>query len=334
MNSTKQVDAFVLVVKLNPRAQTLKSDLEYIRDLFGASALKSLILLLIYRDDKIHRENFLEKLKKMDEVLKILKEGKNEEPNENWYCVWDNVDSIPGQEEELFRKINKLEPYTYEKFNEGKKREREWIDPLVKKELEKEIVRITSMYENNIELEEKNIKEKKEKHEKEKMELIKSRDRAQNDILQFITAIETLNEKNRKALEQMYERIEEERKESAKKILDLAESKNALYRQQIDRILSEEEEKMKKYEQKLEEERLERDEAAKETHFMGRFVLRALSKNEHLTSEEKKQVLKIVAKKGAEQVKNQAKEQVLKKGAQEIAKTGLKVAAAKFCNIF
>jgi len=118
--NSRQIDAFILVVRLSPRAQTLKADLQKLKTLFGAAAIRSMIMLLIYpEDEKNEGKDFLKSLFEMGEVLKLLREGKGEEPNENWFCVWNNKHPRKGQEEELLDKISKLQPYTRSELSES-----------------------------------------------------------------------------------------------------------------------------------------------------------------------------------------------------------------------
>ena len=120
--NSHQIDAFVLVVRLTPRAQTLKDDLQRLKNLFGPMAFKSLVLLLIYsKSDPDNGDRFLENLRNMDEVVRFLREGKGEEPNENWYCVWDNKIPREGQVDELFKKIEILKPYTHQDLIDAEK---------------------------------------------------------------------------------------------------------------------------------------------------------------------------------------------------------------------
>jgi len=112
--NSRQIDAFILVVRLSPRAQTLKSDLQKIKRLFGTAAIRSMVMLLIYSEEEGENQgkDFLKSLLEMGQVVKLLKEGKKEEPNENWFCVWNNKRPVKGQEEELMKKVSNLQPYT------------------------------------------------------------------------------------------------------------------------------------------------------------------------------------------------------------------------------
>lgn len=50
--SSNRIDAFLLVVKLDPRPASLKVDLEQLVNIFGTAVMKSIILLPILHEQK------------------------------------------------------------------------------------------------------------------------------------------------------------------------------------------------------------------------------------------------------------------------------------------
>jgi len=110
------IDAFFLVLKIGSHAPTLRTDIERIIDLFGPLSLKSLLFIPIYEDIENIQKPFLEILHQDKYVLKILKEVRNEEPNEDWFCIWNNIKPSENQEQELFSKIRQLPRYTNQQF--------------------------------------------------------------------------------------------------------------------------------------------------------------------------------------------------------------------------
>ena len=178
-NENPQIDAFVLVIRLNPRASTLKNDLIHTRDLFGSTALKSLIMLVIHSENpESSAAEFLEDLKEMKEIVNILKEAKKEGPNENWFVMWDNKKPKPNQEKELLEKIAKLEPYTNKKFIEADKEIKERINAQIQESVQRETSRLKREFQDDqVELMVK-LKEMEKTFQKEKEELIQAREEA------------------------------------------------------------------------------------------------------------------------------------------------------------
>jgi ABC-type dipeptide/oligopeptide/nickel transport system ATPase component len=155
VESTGVIDAFLLPVKFNPRPSTLKSDLEHVIDLFGSVALKTLIILPIFLDDKQRTETDIKNIfSNMFEVVNILKGGKNEELNTNWFCLWDNLKPKPYQELNLKNKIATLQPYTHKKFFEAQKAIKGNLDIQIQKQLEDKISKAKKeMVDQNAEME-------------------------------------------------------------------------------------------------------------------------------------------------------------------------------------
>ena len=122
VDGTKQVDAFILVLKADPWPQTLESDIERIRDLFGTKALKSLILLVISCEDVNQDEGLIQKLKKDEDIPYDKRFKTRPDKGQNCYCLWNNLNPRKEQEEELLRKISYLEPYTYNDFQGSQKK--------------------------------------------------------------------------------------------------------------------------------------------------------------------------------------------------------------------
>jgi len=180
LNNPK-IDAFILVVRLNPRASSLRTDISHARDLFGSVALKSLIMLVIdngYPGNNYQADDFLKDLEDMQEVVDILKEYKQEEPNKNWFVMWDNKQPRAGQEKELFQKIEKLEPYTHKKFIEADKEIKQRINLHIQEEIDRETRRIKREYEDNQEQLEAKLEQVQEKYKTKIEEIIKERNEA------------------------------------------------------------------------------------------------------------------------------------------------------------
>jgi len=176
-----KVDAFILVVRLNPRASSLRSDIDHARDLFGSVVIKSLILLVIdsnYPGNKYSADDFLNDLKQMKEVVNVLKQNKKEEPNHNWFVMWDNKNPRPGQEKELFEKIEKLEPYTHKKFIEADKEIKQRISVHIKEELERETRRMKREFEDDYDELKYKLLEMQEKYEENLKKIVEERDKA------------------------------------------------------------------------------------------------------------------------------------------------------------
>jgi len=178
-NQNPQIDAFVLVVRLNPRASSLKNDIIHARDLFGSVVFKSMILLVIHSENpESNATEFLEDLKEMKELVKTLKDAKNEEPNENWFVMWDNKKPRPGQEKELLAKISKLEPYTHKKFIEADKEIKERINAQIQDSVQRETTRLKREFQDDQAILQEKLSEMEIAFSKEKKELIKAREEA------------------------------------------------------------------------------------------------------------------------------------------------------------
>jgi len=188
--SNPKIDAFILVVRLNPRATTLRSDINHARDLFGSIMLKSMIMVVIdnnYPENGYKAEEFLRDLKDMSEVANILTEFKGEEPNNDWFVMWDNKNPRAGQEKELFQKMEKLEPYTHKKFIEADQEIKQRINAHIKDEVDRETSRIRRDYEDNQDLLETKLKEMQKMYKEKVHEIIQERNEAV-DIAQDLIA--------------------------------------------------------------------------------------------------------------------------------------------------
>jgi len=185
VKSTGRLDALILVVKFTPTPSMLKSDLEHIIDLFGTAALKSTILLPIYvcnegaatAPPKTDQE-FLQVLNTMPEIVNIMKQGKNEEPNENWFCLWDNKNPREGQKEKLFEKISKLEPYTHQKFIEADQEMKQKIATKANEEVQKQMQKVNEDIATDQAARDQRIKQLQEDSNRQSKELAEARDRA------------------------------------------------------------------------------------------------------------------------------------------------------------
>jgi len=220
VESTGQIDAFLLPVKLNPRPATLKTDLEHLANLFGTVAYKSLIILLIYPEregERVTTAQAVEKFKQLTEIVRILKEGKKEDINENWFCVWDNINPKPNQEQELFTKINRLEAYTHEKFLAADKEVKARIDKKVRAELDRQIAIVQKKSDLDKKAQEQEIRDLEAKFAKEKEEMLRARDQAQNSATELIAAMQKMGEENKKEMVKLFEKIQEEKEEATQK---------------------------------------------------------------------------------------------------------------------
>jgi len=186
-----KVDAFILVVRLNPRASSLKNDMNHARDLFGSVVLKSMIMLVIdngYPGNNYQADDFLNDLKQMREVVNILKEYKKEEPNKNWFVMWDNKQPRPGQEKELFEKIDKLEPYTHKKFIEADKEIKQRVNAHIKEEVEREARRLKREFEDDNEELKYKLRELEERYNENLKLIMEERDKANSVAEQVLKA--------------------------------------------------------------------------------------------------------------------------------------------------
>ena len=142
IDNTGVIDAFLLPSKFNPRPSSLKEDLEHVMDLFGSVALKTLIILPIFLDNKQRTEtDVLNIFRGMNAVVEILKEAKNEELNQNWFCLWDNFKPEPNQEQNLMSKIATLKPYTHQKFVDAQNQIKQSIAIQANKDAEAQITK-------------------------------------------------------------------------------------------------------------------------------------------------------------------------------------------------
>jgi len=145
-----QIDAFILVAKCTPRASTLKSDLDHFRNLFGTIGFKSLIIVFIFQGANVpDDQKILNSFKAMPEVTNILKEGKEQEPTPDWYCTWDNITPLVNQKANLLTKIEKLEPYTHQKFLKAQEEMKKRIDKNVQEKVQQETKRLTKEFKND-----------------------------------------------------------------------------------------------------------------------------------------------------------------------------------------
>jgi len=159
----------------------------------------------------------VEEFKELTEVVRILKEGKKEDINENWLCVWDNINPKQGQEEELFRKIDKLEPYTHEKFIEAEREVKARIDKKVKAELDRQIAIVKRESDLDKKAQEEKIRNLEAKSAKNKEEMMKARDQAQNNTAQLIAAMQKMGQENKEELMRLFEKMQEDREEANRK---------------------------------------------------------------------------------------------------------------------
>ena len=238
INSSGVIDAFLLPVKFNPRPQTLKTDLEHFMDLFGTAALKTLIILPIYLDGKSRTDSdAMKSFSQMTEIMKMLKEGKGTDPNENWFCIWDNLKPYPQQEENLLKKIATVEPYTHKKFLEASEEIRKRLDARVQEEVQRHLDRAKKDFADDKEKLEAKIQEIETNAKKEREELLAAQQRAQSDTAKFVEAFEKMNEHNREQMSEFYKQMTLEREKANEKARELAREMNEQNQKQIDLLM-------------------------------------------------------------------------------------------------
>lgn len=174
-NSTNQIDTFLIVVQATPRLSTIKSDLDKFISLFGEVGLKSLIIIIIETNERSKKKNdddFLNELKKMDEINDILKSGKNLDSFDpaDWYLRWDNFEPRENQIEELLARINKVEPYTHEKFQIALKEIEERMNAKLEVAKAEERKKLNELHKEESALKDAEIKKLEEKYILEKKE--------------------------------------------------------------------------------------------------------------------------------------------------------------------
>ena len=236
--STNSIDAFVLVCKLNPRPQTLKKDLDRMKQLFGTVSLKSLILLVIHDPkETAKKSNFLSQLAEMHEIVKLIREGKEEQPHDGWFCTWDNFCPLGGQQEELIRKIERLEPYTYRKYLESEKEVKVLIDEKLRKEMEKEIARASKDHENDQILRRHHIQEIERKYAEERASMLKATEDAHSDVRNFLTVVSRMKEEDTRKLKEFYEQMSRQNKESEARTVEILRRNEDVSREKISELM-------------------------------------------------------------------------------------------------
>jgi len=343
-HSTKQIDAFILVFKMNPRPQTLKADLERLRDIFGSIAFHSLILLPIYSDveeyQKIHHEHvpntkdFLEKLREMDEVVRIIKEGREDEPNESWFCLWDNLNPREGQERELLDKIQRMEPYTGKRFMLSEHEVKERIRMRYKEGLSNEIVKIKKEFEEDKERQEKEILEVEREYDEKKKALFEMREYAEASIGELSTLVKSVNANTKAALQVLYEDLMYERQKTVERFLDQIEGKHVEYDKKLDEYLKTNQKMLKNFEEKLEQKILENEEVQENRRYGEKIMALLLLKGEGEKDEKTKQMIKETAERHAKLMVETGAKQAAKKGFHEVKKTAKNAAKAAAKNLF
>lgn len=232
-DSIFQIDAFILVAKCNPRASSLKPDLEKIRKLFGKIALKSLIILLIHPiekgEDDISDEDVIMQFNEMVEVINILKDGKNEEEfSSNWITRWDNKYPRDNQLEELIKRINNkdIEPYTHKKFLEAQVEIQQQIDKEFKERFEEDVKLLDEKFAEDYKKKEKAIEEMKINFERQQeIEL-------QNISKQYADD----NQKKAKAFEEFKEKMQKEKELLAQEFEKRLNSTNVKREEELAKI--------------------------------------------------------------------------------------------------
>ena len=247
VDSSGVIDAFILPVKFNPRPSTLKSDLEHFMDLFGTVAVKTLIILPIYMDSKSRTDqDVLNDFLKMTEIMNMLKEGRNEEPNKSWFCLWDNLNPKPRQEETLFRKIASLETYTHKKFAEAADEIKRRLDSRVQEEVDRLITRARKDFADDKDKLEQRVREIQDKAAREREELLAAQERAQAGTSELVAAMERMSAEQRAQMAEMCQQMAAEREKSNEKVRELTESLNANNHKQIQEIMRVHSEQMAK----------------------------------------------------------------------------------------
>jgi septin family protein len=147
-STTNQIDAFVLVVKLDPRPASLKADVEHMMNLFGSRCLKSMILVPIIHfckkelsDSELH-----EQMASWTEINRIIGKSKGEDFSSDWYVRWDNVNPRPNQLGELLQKLSRQPPYTHQMFIAAQKEIQERIDQRIKDRVAEETNKLKEKY--------------------------------------------------------------------------------------------------------------------------------------------------------------------------------------------
>ena len=238
--STNNIDAFVLVCKLNPRPQTLKKDLERMRQIFGTVSLKSLILLVV-KDPRQTGKNseFLSELKGMHEIVKLIREGKEEQPHEGWFCTWDNLRPLEGQQEELIRKIERLEPYTYRKYLESEKEVKVLIDENLRKKMENEIARASKDHEKDQLLKKHYIQEIERKFAEERANILKATEDAHSEVRNFLTVVSRMKEEDTRKLREFYEQMSRQNEEREARTLEILSRNEDASRENMAELMEE-----------------------------------------------------------------------------------------------
>jgi len=256
-----KIHAFVLVVKINSHAETLPSDIDRIRDVFGDAALKNLIILPIYTSNQ--KQDFLKELNKYDQVIKAMKKAKGEEPNQNWFCLWNNQKPRENQEYEFFEKINNLEPYIFDKS----------------KIFDQKFPKVNQVKEEYLEF---------QKHQKETQKILEA------------TARINLNTKS--ILDQVYARMRKESEESTNKFLEKVNSKHNSFYPPLDSFLEENKKMIEQFRSNLKENAKHQKEPPEPKGIgdLAMDIIKTPSKREQ--AEKAKELTGAAAKKGAEKV--------------------------------
>jgi len=297
--SSKVIDAFLLVFRLSPRATTLRSDLDKIKEIFGSEALKSVILLPIYSEKTVSSELFLEKLSHMDEVVRLLKEAKEEEPSEDWFCVWDNLNPREGQETELLQKMRKLRLFTEPDFEEATRQ---------------------SQRKSSI---------------KAKLDADGDALFSKTDIG---STIEDIDERRTGRSQTHSGAFRKDSDESLSKVMEVIELKHLNYTKQLHEFLVRNGEMMEKYIGKVEEMSSRNPEQEANRH-IGQLFLDFACKRRKVTKAEKKELVGATVKQGAKQGAKvgaeKGAETIVKTAANVVVKEGgKKLVKAAVCQIF
>jgi len=220
--TTNQIDAFLLVEKGAPRLNTIARDIEKMMDLFGPIALKSTIIVIIHATEPVptDEERFTE-LSQMTNTMKAISLAKKEPFNKKWFVLWDNKRPRTGQLEDLLEKINKVEPYTHQKFLEAQEEIKKRLNAAIQAEVEKERKFIEKLYKDDKEAMKKEMELMEKRHKEEKKQIEESLARAANNTKEIV---EALNKANREQSEKMLEHLREERKANEERQLKLISS--------------------------------------------------------------------------------------------------------------
>lgn len=214
---TGMIDCICLVLRLTPRAQTFKSDLDHLSNLFGTISFKSLIILLI-DEKKRPAEQLLKDMCNPElETIKILQAGCKKDHLADWFLCWDNERHRPGQLDELLKRARAVEPYTNAKFIEAQKEIQQRIDDRASAQLKEYKERLEREHKDNTAKIEEEFEKEKAKIEIERNELKAAHKRAelqQNQEIQMLTdqltELEGISERERVRHEKQLEEMKEE----------------------------------------------------------------------------------------------------------------------------